>query len=568
MNVVRTFLGNSVLTLLLWVASFSISHCAQSLSISADPKRGVDVKVEQLFDEVPEIGYMPVRVTIKNNTGSERTWTFSSSSNPSSYVKGNFHYFTTQRLKVASGEEKVFEILAPLGARDSTGGASLAFTVTGYGMVSERDVARHSVHRRDSSKYLLLSSDLYIPFHGALKKHANDRGGELLSSSFSKDTLPKDWKGLIGVNVVWISEKEWEDLTDAHRGGLKDWVAFGGKLYILTERVELLQAMGDRHGYGLKDYRVWDGSEFPHPTVYSSVRVGSKRTAELLKSDYNYNFGEESSEIWSGINKIFSIVFMILFALIIGPVNLFIFAGGRKRARLFFTTPAISLVASLLLIVVILMQDGIGGSGKRWQVIHLLPTNQLVVMQEQHSRTGLLLWDSFERQDDFFMNGVPIRTINAGTLSLSLDADSFRGDWFENRALRVHFLADIKPTRSSLQLVEKDEAGRPVVLSTISTPLDTLYYVDEDGNHWKGTDIRVGQKVTLQPSGRTSFERWYEPMRKKGGLWLRMIADEALQKNGYFYATAVSSLKEAEMNTLPSISWQEEQALIFGSLKK
>src|SRR5690606_21574539 len=56
---------------------------------------------------------------------------------------------------------------------------------------------------------------------------------------------------------------------------------------------------------------------------------------------------------------------LVLFAIIVGPVNLFVFAKVGKRHRLFITTPIISLATSLLLVGLIILQDGFGGSGFR-----------------------------------------------------------------------------------------------------------------------------------------------------------------------------------------------------------
>ena len=62
---------------------------------------------------------------------------------------------------------------------------------------------------------------------------------------------------------------------------------------------------------------------------------------------------------------VFFILVLIAFGILVGPVNLFVFAKSGQRHRLFITTPIISVGASLLLIVLILFQDGFGGRGSR-----------------------------------------------------------------------------------------------------------------------------------------------------------------------------------------------------------
>ena len=65
------------------------------------------------------------------------------------------------------------------------------------------------------------------------------------------------------------------------------------------------------------------------------------------------------------------ILILIIFSIIVGPVNLFVFAKSGRRHRLFFTTPLISLIAALLVLTFILFEDGVGGQGRRMLVMDL-----------------------------------------------------------------------------------------------------------------------------------------------------------------------------------------------------
>jgi amino acid transporter len=107
----------------------------------------------------------------------------------------------------------------------------------------------------------------------------------------------------------------------------------------------------------------------------------------------------------------FLIVFITAFAAIVGPLNLYWLAGGARRHRLFWTTPLISLAASLLLVVVILLQDGFGGVGKRVLLTYILPgEKKAVVLQEQVTRTGVLLGREFDVQEDVFLTPLLVPT--------------------------------------------------------------------------------------------------------------------------------------------------------------
>jgi len=90
--------------------------------------------------------------------------------------------------------------------------------------------------------------------------------------------------------------------------------------------------------------------------------------------------------------------FILIFALVVGPLNLFVFASGKNRPRLFWTTPLISLIGAGLLAALMIVQDGFGGTGARTTLAVLLPQDKkMAVIQEQVSRTGILLGQPFRQ---------------------------------------------------------------------------------------------------------------------------------------------------------------------------
>ena len=100
--------------------------------------------------------------------------------------------------------------------------------------------------------------------------------------------------------------------------------------------------------------------------------------------------------------------FIVAFGILVGPVNLYWLAGPKRRQRLFWTTPLISLAGSALLVALMILQDGVGGSGTRRVLAVMLPEqNKLALVQEQISRTGVLLGRSFAIGEPSWMQQVP-----------------------------------------------------------------------------------------------------------------------------------------------------------------
>src|SRR4051812_44766524 len=233
--------------------------------------------------------------------------------------------------------------------------------------------------------------------------------------------MPADWRTWSSFSGVILSPEEYAALDAARRSALRAWVALGGQLYLSplaksgngdsqSSEIEKLGAgsivtfsqpvgtLGTGESLGLSAATLspsGGGRGGGGPVVASGPpggplgrgarggRVGTPSTittenAALVK-DLTLFAGTpalpdrgalllETGALFDAIKEEvldngWLAVFLVLFAMIVGPVNLFVFAPADKRHRLFVTTPIIALVAALGLGVTILMQDGTGGHG-------------------------------------------------------------------------------------------------------------------------------------------------------------------------------------------------------------
>ena len=157
------------------------------------------------------------------------------------------------------------------------------------------------------------------------------------------------------------------------------------------------------------------------------------------------------------LNTVFLIGFIGCSAILIGPVNLFWIAGAGRRHRLFWTTPVISLSASLLLAIFIVLQDGFGGSGARVIMMQLLPDQKkAVIVQEQAAHTGVLLSKGFSTPDDLYLTPVDFRS--SGTGQYEQTGRAFAGDWFSSRRVQAHRATAIMPSRAEVQWLNAVQA--------------------------------------------------------------------------------------------------------------
>ncbi len=324
----------------------------------------------------------------------------------------------------------------------------------------------------------------------------------------------------------------------------------------------------------------------------------------LVTSNDLYNWRVEK-------NPLVLVIGLLLFALLVGPVNFFVFAPPGRRHRLFVTVPALSLLASLGLGAGIVLGDGFGGDGARRALVMLLPwENKAAVFQEQVARTGVLLGAGFPLAADTAAGEVPDddpganagRGDNAPPLNRTDTAAG--GDWFRSHSRQVQRFWRITPTRARIELVGGGTGGAaPVVQSSLTTTLRDFVYLDAAGGVWAVDTLPPGRRVTLQTDARpwpqhrvaasmgtppapSPQELEYDQVAKRaaaGGMLTEKMkqilaggppdptsattdSGTDTRERGHFYALGGAG-DLAPLDTLPSIRWTDESIIYTGRLE-
>lgn len=546
-----------------------------------DPASGIEIRVVSVFDALPPSGFAPLAIRIRNGSGKSGVWVVEASS--SNYRK---ECSTRQSLAVESGADRLFEVLVPLPVAESGSHPvnHLTVEVSGPGL-RQPAVLRHTSSGGSSGKtataYTAMSKGVAQPAWGALQKQFEAGGHWLFGSQFDVSTAPSDWRGYSGVDTLWMTDDEWMRMFPAAKNAIRQWVAHGGRLFFCAqnERPELLKEWGRaqpggdnrlvNHLFGTVEMVMWNGKDLPGDAT--SGKINGRRNADALSGDYGAGWQLASTLKKLQVNRPLIIAFVVCFAGVVGPLNLFALAKGRGRHRLFWTTPLISIIAIALLSVIIFLHDGAGGTGHRFTAVHLSSKdNEATIVQEQISRTGLLLSTTFEPVDSIV--GTPLKlnrslpfSADSRRRTFAIDGGSYRGDWFSSRAVQAHLLQTTRATRARVEVVNamEFEAGEapPIVVSTIPATLKELLFVDQKKGIWRAADVHAGQKKALQPAGGVAAQQWL-PVEKTGRV-IRELMDRTFGRTGYFYAVAENAPVEA-IGTLPSLRWDEEIVLYLG----
>ncbi|MCU1421171.1 MAG: hypothetical protein JWN36_822 [Microbacteriaceae bacterium] len=382
--------------------------------------------------------------------------------------------------------------------------------------------------------------------------------------------LPADWRMWSSFVSVFMQADEYATLDAAHRAALRGWVALGGQLYLTPADA------GSRSTEALGAGSI---------ITLASPLKSAPTVAELIQNEISLGGtpGHPDTEALtlkatSGVGEVVAeqetsatwlTVFLIFFAAVIGPVNLYVFAPAAKRHRLFVTTPLISLVGAGILALTIVGQDGAGGEGLRRALVVLIPgDNQAAVFQEQAARTGFLTSQSFALPGDVQLTALPLEDAVAARLSFNntseLNRDDTRasGNWFRSRGRQGHLLQRLVPTRGRVERVGTGRDGAPIVQSSLAGSLRDFVCADEKGDLWSARELTPGRRVTLERGG-----KWPGSLMLGGTKRFGQILAAATPTTGGHWGAKGGDGELAPLATLGAVRWKPLEVIYAGVLE-
>lgn len=545
-----------------------------------DPASDTHVEVLALFSKPSAGGYFPVRVKIANNLKSDsRIWlNFESHSDYNDSLRSSSSFsFTTP-----GGKTITRDIVVPLSPPGGYyGGTSVTVRLSGTMGMAENTI-RSSLDINQPS--VLLSESLYTPNASLLdsevtkKFSGTSRGSTELAGKFDPKQLPDDWLAFSGYDSMLMTDTDWSNIPPGGRNAILAWVRLGGQLviYSTTSTSEDAMRLPEEAGFG----------SIVMKRVPSDLKLDASGTVSLvtnnpIKSKQSSN-RENFRRVWP-LQDLFGaqtfryalfIIVLVIFAILVGPVNLFVFAKSGQRHKLFITTPIISLVASLILIALIIIQDGFGGNGMRRVLMEVRPdggVNAAYLHQEQFCRTGVLTGSDFTINTPALLQPVAIATsrwarfTNSRTSGGNFDlqpADGktqASGDWFQSRSEHGHVLSTVVSTRGR---IEKTEAPG-TYLSTFEFPIDTLYLLDESSQWLRADDITAGKRFTPVPVEAGIVIPDLNAQAAAFAWRNQQLLKNMIKRPDHFVAI---TRQAPGIDTNPGIKWKETRTVITGPL--
>ncbi|MGB6223323.1 hypothetical protein [Haloferula sp.] len=552
------------------------------------PKDKTEVQVDALFSMAAPTGYLPVRVTVVNQRTSDGELVINTTSTSGSYRQDGR---TTSEFTIRSDAESssTHDLLVPLTTSlDSSGyGVGASTNVNLSGSFGRGQGGLQSNYAEDASA-VMMSEALHTPnasiLDAELNKLGSRYGSPTFAGKFDPTMMPEDWRAYSGYDAFLMTDDDWRKISAGARNAILKWCRLGGELTIYHEgRPPSFTSLGidtdgPAFGYGtIRLEPIPSGLALDAPAVVARFvkKPGLRPLNKSIREDFSSSwplhdrFGQQKFAY--GI----FIVVLIGFGILVGPVNLFVFAKSGMRHRLFITTPIISLGTSALLIILILLKDGTGGRGERIALIEVRPDsseNNAYVVQEQVSRTGVLLGSAFELTESAAITPVPIANSPWARLTPSSGGGDMRytanfrdgklavsGDWFQSRSEQGQLIRAVIPTRGRIEI--KEGGGPPILLSTFDFPIDDLYYMDRSKGYWTARDLKPGTNVTCTPISQTDYESAISAQAAKLGDRNRRVLNSASRRADHYVAIASEA---PAVETYDSIKWVDTHTILTG----
>jgi hypothetical protein len=222
---------------------------------------------------------------------------------------------------------------------------------------------------------------------------------------------------------------------------------------------------------------------------------------------------------------------MLLFTILIGPVNLFVLARKRRRLWLLWTVPAISLLTCLAVFGYMVLAEGWEGR---------LRTEGLTLLDESSHRATSIGWTAFyspltpgdglhfspqtevfsQRASESYRSGA-----RACTLDWTGDQHLAQG-WVEAR-VPAHFRLRKSETRRERLTVSRSANGTLTAVNGLKADVTRLWLADDDGRLYTAEQVGAGSPAVLHDTGETVPEMPSLPPRDAylSDNWPAKLAD-------------------------------------------
>ncbi len=491
----------------------------RDVRIAAAPLASIKIGGESTYH-----GYREIRIALTNrHPGEERTVTFDLPADLTRGSEGHYLAALTRGVKLAPRSSTIVSIFQP---PVPFYGDNITVRVDGRAARLPIDLAEHmpphaSFYGSGTPAAVLFSRSIDINYHNQLLDRSTAPSGQpdtVHQSELPIEQWSSHWLGYTRYDGVVLTVGELNAAPPKVSEALRRYVTAGGTILIIGAADPRVWPTGPSERFGdvaqhpVGFGQVWTTPHtkpdaIPHGDsqyVGRSIRqtlnpFHRNRTVEQANRDF-----EVVGEVRVPVRGL--LILMIVFAVLIGPVNLYVLARKNRRMWMLWTVPAFSLVTCGLIWLVNVFAEGFTTTQR----------SAVVTLLDQRSMTATSLG----------MTGLYAPLAPGGGLRFSRDTEvtpqigmysgrwtrgwartahwgdeqHLRNGWVRSR-LPAHFLLRRSDTlvRERLTFSRAGDAVR--VVNGLGVDIQKLTYVADDGAIHEAGAILAGQAMNMTVHG-------------------------------------------------------------------
>lgn len=339
---------------------------------------------------------------------------------------------------------------------------------------------------------------------------------------------------LVVIGTDWIPPAEWS----ADNASPQSFSAMFGKLYFTDKKIEVAKSEIDDIRKKLKE----DSKRWHDAMGVSTASYGYSYSSSFGSSGLGMMGGEDKLITAMAVVASYSIpirtimVLIIVFAVLIGPVNIFILSQMKRRIWLLWTVPATSIIASAIVLGVNLVQEGLlrQSSSTTFSVLDQRRSEALTVGYIGYYSTFTprkgMLFESETEVTPCISRGYG----NARAFDVALLAGGtqhFFNGWI-NARVPAYFALRKPQTQRKERLTFDWSAATPTVTNGLGVDVKKLTVCSPDGEFWTASNLVGGAKVDLSKASAS-------PVSKAESLAnMRALSDRVISSGPEYIVSA------------------------------
>lgn len=371
----------------------------------------------------------------------------------------------------------------------------------------------------DAVNQSLQADSGYASSMGMMYPSGSSPGFALALSEFPVSQWSQQWLSYSRYNGVLMTGQEWATLPAGVRRALLEYVRCGGTLLLIGPGAAGDGAFDFERTQGI--FQIAD-SGFGAVFATSRTDVGGWTTMDWNPLRDSWRASSSSARQFGGIhgaNDWFPVIedlsipvrglllVVLLFAVLIGPANLFILSRKRRQIWLFWTVPLLSLLASVSVFGYAAFAEGWTGFAR---------IASLTILDESETLASTLAITGFycplnPREGlhfDYETECTPQVDRDTYGTGSPRTVDWTRGQhlasgWVTAR-VPAHFLLRKSQMRREKIVFSPADAGAYEALNGFGVSLAALYYADADGQVYVAEEVPAGARHAMRRFERTT----------------------------------------------------------------